>query len=185
MGNSSKTNQVDNSATKFAYIFYEYDKRLSTNENMLLNAFSYVYNNVANLREENIVLTQTVDSLKQNIVELEKLIRTYHPITKPKRPLWYRICKPFKYWMLLKKKHKLDEEIRIENERKAEERRIAEEARKAEEARIAEEKRKAEEAKQAEAARLKAKADAEKRKKRQEEINRLMKTKKNNKKEVQ
>ena len=103
MGNNSKTNQVDNSATKFAYIFYEYDKRLSTNENMLLNAFSYVYNNVADLREENIVLTQTVNSLKQNIVDLEKLIRTYHPIPKPKRPLWYRICKPFKYWMLLKK----------------------------------------------------------------------------------
>ena len=183
MRNNSNTNQVDNSVTKFAYIFYEYDKRLSTNENMLLNAFSYVYNNVADLREENIVLTQTVNELKQNIVDLEKLIRTYHPA--PKRPLWYRICKPFKYWMLLKKKHKLDEEIRIENERKAEERRIAEEARKAEEARIAEEKRKAEEAKQAEAARLKAKADAERRKKRQEEINRLMKTKKNNKKEVQ
>ena len=92
--------------------------------------------------------------------------------------IFYRICKPFKYWMLIKKKHKLDEEIRIENERKAEERRIAEEARKAEERRIAEEKRKIEEAKQAEAARLKAQAEAERRKKRQEEINRLMKKKK-------
>lgn len=149
----------DDITARFAYVFYEYDKRLSTNETTMLNAFSYLYNTIDVLKENYENLNNEISLLKNENDELKK--RLSNNSKKKERSLWYKICKPFKYYSLLKKKHQLEEEIRIENERKAKERRIAEEKRKAE----LEKQRKL--------------IEAEKIKKRKQEINNLMaKTKK-------
>lgn len=142
--------------TKFAYVFYEYDKRLSASENLILNAFSHLYNTSENLKERLSILENEISTIKKENENLRILLNEIKP--KKKRTLFYKICKPFKYKKLLKEKLELEKQIAIRNEQ------------------IREEKRKLEEKRKAEEERRKKQEQSEKLKKRKQEISKLMST---------
>ena len=132
--------------TKISYLLIEHDKKINTNEQLLLNVFSYLYNkidevslkidecnnkiNVSILSYSSSVnkitdINETIDVDKKsdanNKQDVNKKTDINKTVRKKKhRSLWYYITKPYKYKQLLKRKLILESEIDYKNKIKQE-----------------------------------------------------------------
>ena len=154
---------ADQIAQKFSYIFAEQNEKISKNEMLILNAFSYVcsqtdelYNSISEIKKSIEILSVKLDESINNLNKqnedfgetadesIQVKVNSNKQI-KRKRSIFYRLTKCFKYRKLLKQKHELEKQIDIINEYRRKEReqnRLAEEKRKIEQKRLEEEKRK-------------------------------------------
>jgi hypothetical protein len=103
--------------TKISYLVSEHDKRITSNEQMIYNAFSYLYTKIDEL---NITINSLNDKLLQDTVinksttvstAVASIDTTKSKKIKRKRSLFYFLIKPFKYRKLLKEKLLLEQEI--------------------------------------------------------------------------